>query len=194
MRIYIWVSFPICWFLRVRTGPKAAKCTAPRPSSPRGFTRDPSPSNGLPQKTRFWNWTLPWNQVLSEISGEKCEYLKYLKVSHSKPPTFLPPPSWHSPHSPHPVWLLNSMVALLAVLWFETLLRPNSFWTSWFLGSLSKTSWQQVGVIDGNGWKVLFIPNESPLILLNNLKHLMETYNRIDKYIITHQLLFSITR
>lgn len=110
---------------------------------------------------RFWHWTLPWNQVMK---------FQVSTVSTKTPslPTLLPPPSWHSPHSPHPLWLPNSIVAravsmaLVAVPWSETLLRPKSFWTSWFLGSLSKTSlagwshrWKKV-ISD----KVLFNPTE----------------------------------
>lgn len=106
---------------------------------------------------RFWHWTLPWNQVWWNFRW--VLWVPKVQASH----TLLPPPSWHSPHSPHPLWWHNSM-ALVAVPWSETLLRPKSFWTSWFLGSLSKTSlagwshrWKKV--ISN---KVLFNPTEGP--------------------------------
>lgn len=114
------------------------------------------------RKRRFWHWT-PWSfrfviqkfQVIPLFSHQK---MQPLLVSHSKNP--LPPPSWHSPHSPH-LWP-NSMVARLAVPWSEMLLRPKSFWTSWFLGSLSKTSLAGWSHRWKKGDKVLFIPNECP--------------------------------
>lgn len=114
-----------------------------------------SPENTT-RNRRFWHWTLPWNHVMK---------FQVSTVSTKTPslPTLFPPPSWHSPHSPHPLWWHNSM-APLAVPWSETLLRPKSFRTSWFLGSLSKTSlagwshrWKKV-ISD----KVLFNPTECP--------------------------------
>ena len=161
MYTYMWVSFP-SWILRVRTGPKAAKCTAPRPSSPLRFTGDPAaPKTNLVyprinhQKREILALDhIPWNQVVK---------FQVKNVSTKTPslPTLLPPPSWHSPHSPHPLWWHNSM-APLAVPWSETLLRPKSFWTSWFLGSLSKTSLVGWSHRWKKGDKVLFIPNECP--------------------------------